>query len=71
MKYMGQFGAYIHGIPARDLTPDEWNELTEAQRKHAIASGLYVPLDGVPVSTPIEPTPFAQPVLRQAQETGG
>ena len=57
MKYTGQFGSYIMGIPARDLTIDEWNELTDAQRKHAIDSGLYVAMDGTLTGVPIERTP--------------
>lgn len=41
IKYTGKHGEFIHGIPTRDLTDDEWNELTEAQRKFATDSGLY------------------------------
>jgi len=40
--------AFINGIPARDLTTDEWAALSEAQRTHAAASGLY----DVPAATP-------------------
>jgi len=41
VNYLGDGSQWIDGIPARDLTADEWAELTEAQQAHAIASGLY------------------------------
>lgn len=39
VKYLG--GGFLHGIPARDLTDDEWQALTKEQRETAVASGLY------------------------------
>lgn len=42
IKYTGKQGEYITGIPARNLTDDDWSDLTKEQRKMAIDSGLYV-----------------------------
>lgn len=41
VNYLGDGSAWIDGIPARDLTAEDWAELTEAQKAHALASGLY------------------------------
>jgi hypothetical protein len=38
-KYQG--GGFIQGIPARDLTDDEWKALEKKQQDLAIKSGLY------------------------------
>lgn len=46
VNYLGDGNAWIDGIPARDLTADEWAELTEAQKAHALASGLYQLAEG-------------------------
>jgi hypothetical protein len=51
VNFLGDGSQWIDGIPARDLTADEWAELTEAQQKHAIESGLYA----------LAPTVAAQP----------
>lgn len=40
IKYVGA-GDYILGIPARNLTNEEWSQLTPEQRAAAEASGLY------------------------------
>ena len=42
IKYTGKHGEYLTGIPARNLTDEDWSELTKEQRKVAIDSGLYV-----------------------------
>lgn len=34
-------GGHFSGIPARNLTPDEWAALTDDQRAALTASGLY------------------------------
>lgn len=39
-KYTGK-GAFLPGIPARDLTDDEWNALSADDKKAAERSGLY------------------------------
>ncbi len=39
-KYVGK-GAYIDGIPARDMTSDEWDALSEEQRKKALDAGTH------------------------------
>lgn len=36
-------GGYFAGIPARDLTQEEWDALTGEQQKMALDSGLYTP----------------------------
>lgn len=40
VKYTGD-GAYFHGVPARDLTDEEFAALPEAQRSALLTSGLY------------------------------
>lgn len=40
IKYIGD-GAYLLGVPARDLTDKEWSQLMPEQRTAAEASGLY------------------------------
>lgn len=40
VKYIGD-GAYFHGVPARDLTDEEFAALPEAQQQALLASGLY------------------------------
>lgn len=44
-KYVGKQGEYLPGIPARNLTDEEWDELSKEERKAAVASGLYVKPD--------------------------
>jgi len=46
VNYLGDGSAWINGIPARDLTAEDWAELTEAQKAHALASGLYQLAEG-------------------------
>ena len=41
LRYVGD-GDYILGVPARDLTKDEFEALSEAQKKQCKESGLYV-----------------------------
>jgi len=38
-KFLG--GGFIQGIPARDLTEDEFNALTDGQKEQVRKSGLY------------------------------
>jgi hypothetical protein len=38
-KYQG--GGFIQGIPARDLSDDEWKDLSKEQQDLVIKSGLY------------------------------
>ena len=46
VNFLGDGSQWINGIPARNLTADEWAELTEAQRAQAIESGLYELAEG-------------------------
>ena len=57
-------GAFVHGIPARDLTAAEWAALTDAQRAFATASGLYQAVEAVlPLPAPPDAaTPAVSPV---------
>lgn len=34
-------GGHFPGVPARDLTPDEWAAMTDDQRAALLRSGLY------------------------------
>lgn len=40
-KYLGDGSAYVEGIPARDLTRDEWERIRPDLRELAVATGLY------------------------------
>jgi hypothetical protein len=40
-RYVGR-GAFISGVPTRDLTMDEWYELPPATREFALNTGLYL-----------------------------
>lgn len=44
IRYTGE-GRYIQGIPARDLSPEEWQRLSEEQRESAVRLGLYAVKD--------------------------
>ena len=39
VRYVGP--GYLLGVPARDLTADEWGALTDVQRSAAGWSGIY------------------------------
>jgi hypothetical protein len=41
VKYVEKKGAYISGIPTRDMTPDEWNDITEEVRRMALTIKMY------------------------------
>ena len=40
IKYIGN-GSYYQGIPARDLTEDEWQAIPRRKRKRLVELGLY------------------------------
>lgn len=40
-RFAAPEGYFISGIPARDLTRAEWDELSEELRTLALGSGLY------------------------------
>jgi hypothetical protein len=40
-KYVGRGGEFLHGIPARDLTEEDWAGLTKEQREMVEVSLLY------------------------------
>jgi len=50
-KFLG--GGFIQGIPARDLTEDEFNALTDGQKEQVRKSGLYE-LNKVSLKKPAE-----------------
>lgn len=52
IKFKGDGSAEIIGIPARDLSESDWNELTDSQRAHALASGLYEVV--APAASPVQ-----------------
>ena len=41
MSVIYQGGGFLHGIPKRDLTDEEWQALDKTQQDAALASGLY------------------------------
>jgi hypothetical protein len=40
ITYKGN-GEFVSGVPARDLTEAEWEQLSKEQKKAALDSGLY------------------------------
>ncbi len=53
IQYLGDGTNYVEGVPARNLTRDEWNALREERRAYALATGLYVdPLGDVETPKP-------------------
>lgn len=40
-RYTGDGSAWVSGVPARDLTPDEWLSLSEMLRNTCLSTGLY------------------------------
>jgi hypothetical protein len=40
MRYIGA-GRFLSGVPARDLSLDEWRGLSRDLRRAALARGLY------------------------------
>lgn len=45
--YVGA-GAFIHGVPARDLTGEEWDALDIETQRVALARSLYVLREDTP-----------------------
>ena len=41
VKFIGENNQYLDGVPARDLTQEEWEALSAEKQSRAIASGLY------------------------------
>lgn len=41
VRYLGDGSQYIEGVPARDLTREEWERLRPDLRERALATGLY------------------------------
>ena len=39
--YTGLNGAHYHGIPARDISEEEWEQLTPKQQKMIAKSPIY------------------------------
>ena len=40
VRYVGK-GHYFQGVPARDLTDEEWDALPKRRQERLLASGLY------------------------------
>jgi hypothetical protein len=40
-KYVGDGSEFLNGVPARDLTDEDWNRLTEEQQDAVINSRIY------------------------------
>lgn len=41
VRFVGDPGHYISGIPARDLTSEDWERLSPEQQERALKSELY------------------------------
>jgi len=41
MKYKGDGTQSIPGVPMRDLTPAEWDNLSEQQKEECLKTDLY------------------------------
>lgn len=61
VSFKGDGNAVITGIPARHLTKADWDELSDDQRQHALASGLYEPAN-------VQPAPVFEPLADEPQE---
>jgi hypothetical protein len=48
-KYVGG-GAFVNGVPARDLTKDEWDALDEGARARALELKLHQVGAGAPIA---------------------
>ena len=46
VRYIGG-GAFIQGVPARDMTPEEWDQMPVTVRAFAVEIGLYEEVTGV------------------------
>lgn len=51
IKYTGNGAEYVSGVPARDLTEQEFKELPEETRKIVLNCGLYDFSAPTPVTT--------------------
>jgi hypothetical protein len=41
IKYLGDGTAFVGGVPARDLSADEWAALSESERRLCLTTNLY------------------------------
>lgn len=64
IKYIGE-GAHIYGVPARDLTPDEYNEHKKTILSYPTAADLYRLPEGD------EPAKPKRRILRDEAVTNG
>lgn len=67
-RYMGKAGEFVHGVPARHLSDEEYDALSTEQRAAVRSSGLY------DVKTEAEAAPRAtaddKPARADAQKGG-
>lgn len=47
VKYVAKHGEYVIGVPACDMTAEEWSAVDEELRDQAMKLGLYAPASGV------------------------
>ena len=57
VRFVGPPGDYISGIPARDLTSEDWERLSPEQQKRALKSGLYKKVAGKSSPDKDQPAP--------------
>ena len=53
MKYVGDGFGFLMGVPARDLTLDDWNQLYPEQQREVLNSKLYEPITE-PIKAPVK-----------------
>lgn len=46
VRFVKSSGAFIAGVPTRDLTAEEWSALGKDVQAQCLASGLYEPVGG-------------------------
>ena len=68
--YIGA-GAYLHGVPARDITADEWAALPEELRKIALDLDLYQPVESKPAPVKVAQASAPAPAPKDNKESEG
>jgi hypothetical protein len=64
--YVGE-GEYLNGVPARDLSTEDWDALTPDLQVEVVASGLYEFEGGDPEPAAAADEPSAEPVTEEGR----
>lgn len=59
-RYIGNGSDFYQGIPARDLTPEEWADIYPAIQEVVLAAGLYSTDPAPTDQAPSDPAPTDQ-----------